>query len=551
MSDITTPVSPKDAIIMSLDDGTGRVLIDKNKTDVVYVEPYHIRKNTRAYLNEYDTDAKLNIVRNHREIHYDRIDLNELMEDIATLSPDASDQLCYFIHIPVDTRMSGNVHSGALSDILNQYYDIPVEHTDFDDAILERVKPIQGTMGTIYRAMNCLTTNNELSYTGGSVSRYDDEQSATVSNPGFIVNREWTNGEALTLYPNGDTNKTGWVIEVGFNDDVEYTTPVSPKLVLTQNDGSQLWDVTHDGQLVASFNGNPESGVTIEVSNKTLTIRSADVEVNDRPVVMRAMGIESAPVSIEAPELYKDRGIMRITAYTTNPHPSLYKLGFDLNVTEASDTTGLVTNDKYYARAYDMVLSDKRSNAVVGDIRYPVCISPYRVINYVEKQKDVFKSTNGAELGSIETFVKPEGFNSKKVSFLLDYLDGTLPNDTVSSVTITVTDTRNVNNKYYVKSIAIDGSTTMVGVGPSLNALTYKNVEGVVASEMFNVTITAGNIEVTEGDFVLGNYIAPDNVDSTDISIYKVDIEIQAKPNKTLPNIGVIQTPSTNSNEYA
>lgn len=535
MSDPTTPVSPKAAIIMSLDDSTGRVLIDKDKTDVVYVEPYHIRNNTRAYINEYDTDAKLNIIRNHREIHYDRIDLNELMGDIATLTPDVNDQLCHVIHTPVNDKTIHNIDSSTLSDLLNQYYDIPVESTDFNDAKLERVKPIVGSMGTIYRTMNCVTTDIDLSYMGGVITRYDESQKTTVSNPGFVVNREWKNGEVLTLYPNENVNMTGWVIEIGFNDDVEYTTPVSPKLVLTQNDRNQSWDVTINDKVVTSFNGNPESGVTLEVGNKTLVIDT--------------IGGESSPVSIEVPELYKDRGIMRIVTYTTNPYPSLYRLGYDLTNPEVTQTDGLVTNNKNYAPVYNLVLSDTRSNAVVSDIKYPVSISPYRIINYVEKEADVFNSVNDAELGSIEVFVKPEGFNSQTVTFTLDYEDGTLPVDTVAHVLITVTDTRNVNNKFYVKSIIINDTSTMVGAGPSLNALAYKKVEGAAASEMFSVTIAAGNVDVTEDDVVLGKYTSLDEVDSTDVSIYKVDIEVQVKPNKTLPNIGVTHTPSIASNE--
>lgn len=535
MLDLSTPVSPVVAIVETLDDSTKHILIDSNKTDVVYVEPYHIRNNTRAYINEYDTDAKLNIIRNHREIHYDRIDLNELMGDIATLTPDANDQLCHVIHTPVYNSTIHNIDSSRLSDLLNQYYDIPVEVTDFSDVTQERVKPIVSSMGTVYRIMNCVTTDIDLSYTGGTITRYDESQKTTVSNPGFVVNREWKNGDVLTLLPNENINKTGWVIEIGFNDNVEYTTPVSPKLILTQNDRNQSWDVTINDKVVTTFNGNPESGVTLEVGNKTL--------------VVDITGSESNPVSIEVPELYKDRGVMRIVAYTTNPYPSLYRLGFDLTTPEVAQTDGLVINNKNYAPVYNLILSDTRSNAVVGDIMYPVSVSPYRINNYVEREADIFNPVDGDQWGSIEVFVKPVGFNSQKVTFMLDYEDGTLPVDTVAHVIITITDTRNVNNKFYVKSIIINDTTAIVGAGPSLNALAYKKVEGAAASEIFSVTIAAGNVDVTEDDVVLGKYTSLDEVDSTDVSIYKVDIEVQVKPNKTLPNIGVTHTPSIASNE--
>lgn len=535
MLDLSTPVSPVVAIVETLDDSTKHILIDSNKTDVVYVEPYHIRNNTRAYINEYDTDEKANIIRNHREIHYDRVDLTQLIEDISVLAPDNNDQLCHVIHTPGTNQTVHNLDADAFCHLLNDEYDIPVLPTDFAGGTLERVKSKNTTMGEVYRTMNCIITDIEVTYSGGTITHFDETLGGVVSRPGFVFTREWNMGEAMSFLPNENLDKAGWSIVIGFNNDVEYTTATPTSLTLSQGSTGNLWYVNYEGQVVAQFDSAEESGVTLTINKDSLSVET--------------IGSESTAITLDIPGFHYNRGVMRVLTYTTNPYASLFKLGFDVSTSEVVGTEGLTINDKDYAPVYNLVLSDPRSNAVVNDIAYPVSISPYKAINYGEKEPDKFKPLSDDKSGALSVFVKPEGFNDQNVTFLLSYDSDILPVDTVSSVLITITDIRNVNNKIYVKTIPLSSGKTLVGSGPSVNALVFKTLNYATVSELFSVTIAAGDIDVSEDELVLGKYVTAEQISGSEVTVYKVDIQVDVKSSKSLPNIDVIYTPSIASNE--
>ena len=526
MSDPITPVSPQAAIVTSLDAGINRVRIDKDKTDVVYVEPYRTRSNTRAYLNEYETNDKTTIIRNHREVHYNRIDLAQLIEELAVVTPNSYDQLCHVIHTASIDTTSPNLNAADFCTLLNNEYDIPILPTDLVDTAIEGATSMDTALGAVYRTMNCVITDVEVAYSGGTITSFDNTLQKGNTHPGFVLTREWTSGETLNILPNENIDKSGWSIELGFNNDVDYTTALHTSLVLRQDSKSEVWQVVYNDEIVAVFNGTRESGVAVTIGNRELTIET--------------IGGVTTSVIIDTPDIHYTRGIMRITAYTSNPYPSLYKLGFDVTSPKVVPTEDLTVNNKNYVAGYNLITSDPRSNAVFNGITYPVSASPYKALNYIERAEDVFKSYTDSTYGMLSTFVKPKGFNDQKVTFLLGYNDGVLPADTVAGVLITITDTRNVNNKLYVKTIITPNGGTLVGTGPSINALVYASMQPASSCDIFSVTIAAGNVEVTDDELVIGRHVSTERVSTTDLSVYKVDIEINVKKGSRLPNIDVI-----------
>ena len=529
MSDITTPISPKTAIVLSLEDRAGRILIDKSKTDVVYVEPYHVRNNTRAYINEYDTAAKVNIVRNHREVLYDRVDLNELMEEIATLTPDSNDQLCHVIHNASVERTAINMDGAAFCELLNEQYDLPVLETDFDTTEVQKITTVSGSLGDTYARVNCTVTPAEIVYTNSNITHIDGDR--TVTEPGVAVVREWVQGESITFLPNLSTSAAGWTIELGFGNDADYTASVHTNLKLAQNTKTQLWDVWYNGAVVTTFDTDIDSGVTIAIDTNK--------------VVITVIGGEA--ITLDTPGMYYNRGVARILAYTNNPYPASYKLGFVIGV--AGTVTGTpLPNSKNYAPTYNLINATASSNATVGKLRYPINVSRYKTLNYIEREEATFEAIQKDTHGRLEVFVQPVGYEEQKVTFTLTYPGETLPKDTVESVLLTITDVRNVNNKLYVKVIRLDSNKTLVGKGPSLSSLVYETNDAVTDSEVYSVTIGAGDIAINENDLVLANHHAASEVSSTDLSTYKVDFDVKVKPKSLLPDVLVTYDPTAASN---
>lgn len=535
MFDPTKLVSPRDIVIEKLDLNLNRALLDKDNTRVRHIQSNTGVYNTGAIVDEY-TDATVTVpVRIGRELVYNRVDIEKCISELSFVQIDKDGQETYSIYTDSLYGTLRNIKSDALCDFLNEQYDIPLKHTDLEHSEILQFSAADTVLGPLYNKINCELLDSYVAYTSGDVvvnhvPEIYSNATNTVCN-GCMLVREWKYGEELRLSPDNLADLNGWTIMLETVDDLLAVSNSNVWLKLVYNTLNQAWNVIADGVMLKSLPANVDAVIGISAFSDGLVVKQY--------IDAQEVSSDNVPTT----SVTKNRGIMRITAYTTNPYPGIFRIKAEV-VSDSSTTPAFISsNTKVYGKPYTLIRASGSSNAAVGSLTKPVMLTSHRGENYSELEDTLFSPTFNKRQGALGTVISFEKYKEQTVNFNLYKNNSVYSFDDIKTMSLTLFNNLNISQSYRVDITPVTTTEgTTITVKTTKNDVLVANVTKPIDSDMlFKVVMSPNKLEIHQGDVKLSEIIVPSPVESISTLKYRIRCSITAKSDKMLPEIELTQ----------
>lgn len=537
MFDSTKLVLPLNLIIDSITPNIDAIVIDKDRTTVLTVEP------TSPYYNTLATISETNIVPTDkntiREVLYDRIDIGNYIANRATLSKREDGSFEYILLSDEDNTTILNAGVAAISRVLNYHYELPIVSDDLTTIVPSPYFVKNSTFGDIYLLSNGVVMSDNLSYVRGNIVVYNLPDTLEYSynklktqQSGMSFYREWDSSEIVEItLPPIDT-ADGWSLQIEDVSAIDNVGNGVRWVSMSFDNNSGDWVFTSVSGQIHRMSGATTSKIKISMTDQHVVI-NGNILVNNNSYVTQFE-------DISVPSVYKN-GLNRVSIYSSNPDADTVNFKVNVKSNEASAKDSLKTNSTNYVKRRNIIGANIASNALTGVIKYPIKVTKYDTVGYRQNgitQTFTSDDTSGY-ISTIDTFTTDF---KQSVVFNIENFNELIKNNKVDSFTTVVTSKNNVNFKYEVASKVVD---TEDGIGLSVSSIingetTFIANKSVGAGDMnLSVITSIGENKVIKDLSTISEYYIPTiGIPSGEISKqYVVKLIIKMKDNTKLPNI--------------
>lgn len=544
MFDPNKLVTPLNAIIAKANERVSKLIIDENNIIVKKIEIGTGNFNTKATVDVVDAEGV--VLHADKELNYNRIDIGEFVDAIATESKDIHSNVNKNIVTDYVTKLTVNPSVDEIVSLFNDEYELPIESDDLVSVSKTQVIGRDSSLGRIYKDVNCKVNANAIMYSGGDIvvhQRADtypfDYNKLVTSRPGFMFYREWSYSDTLEItLPDVETiTQAGW--EIMFED-----------IKSTQQLGNgDLWfKIKHD---VATSNWIYESvnGTKAQIDSDSLSkIKISTVE-NVLTVECLSFINNNAYESIVVDDvvtLKENRGLQRITAHTTNPNPSLFTLKTKVSQNEVANDTGLIVNERTYDYVYNQLQASSSSNAAIGLVDKNIAITCYNTLNYVgATASNEFVPTVSSQRGMIQSFDKFNKMEGHEIDFYIDELASRFENKSIVSASVEYIDRDNADNSVRillknpkVSELGLVVTVESYGNGKFINAQEANITQSGPAA--IGAIYTDNTIQLHLEDLTFESVQVTDN--SKEMVRYLSTLTIVPSENTLPPIVGVVKS---------
>lgn len=306
-------VTPQRVLINAASGNLNKILIDENNTIVKSIKDNTSYHNTIALVDNIDKDGV--VIRENREVMYDRIDINTYINRVAKKHREDDGDISHLLLTDHVTETMRNVDNIQLAQVLKDVYQLPIDDHDLVSRQVNDLKPMTTAFGKVLSKVNCTIRDGLVTYRGGTIPlptinmEYNIPAKIVTGDiqPGLSIIREWTHGEKLEFNLPDMSVSDDWRIYIESIDAVDYNGPGKLWCTLALNVEYNAWEVYMDGQVCGHFDATDANAIVLTATGGKLKLTG---KVN-----------ETINVDLTSVEniLTTSGGLQRITVFTKNP----------------------------------------------------------------------------------------------------------------------------------------------------------------------------------------------------------------------------------------
>lgn len=329
MFDPKKMVSPLTALKDEVGGNLSKVLLNEDNTVVKSVRHNNAYHNTAAVINTIDASGA--VIREDRELLYDRINLEEHIKKFSKFHREDDGDVSYALLTDTVTETNRNANATQLARVLIDVHKLPISEDDLIMTQRDTLEPKTTPFGKVYSSINCAISKDMVTYRGGAIpipvmGHYDYAYKSLVTDvqPGFSIIRQWVQGEKLELDLPNMSIADDWTICVELVDVVDYNSPGKILFVMSLDANLNSWVVYKGYNVVGSFDAFNNNTITVSTIDGMLKLRgnsndSSKIDINDTKIISTA-----------------SEGLQRITVFTKNP--SRQDIQFNMTVKKPAST---------------------------------------------------------------------------------------------------------------------------------------------------------------------------------------------------------------------